>query len=60
MIKSDFPYTPITEETFERQGWEMMVEREGGDYDEGEEYYYFFLNSISSICIFVLAKLYFL
>ena len=43
MINSDFPYTPITEETFERQGWEMMVDRDGGDYDEGEEFYYFFL-----------------
>jgi hypothetical protein len=43
MINVDFPYIPITEETFERQGWEMVVEREGGDYDEGEEFYYFFL-----------------
>jgi len=43
MIKSDFPYTPITEETFERQGWEMVIESEVGDGDELEEYYYFFL-----------------
>jgi len=34
----EFPLTPITEETFERQGWEMNVEKE-----EGEEYYYFTL-----------------
>jgi len=38
MINDDFPYTPITEETFERQGWEMVVEKE-----EGDEYYYFIL-----------------
>jgi len=38
MIKHDFPYTPITEDTFERQGWEMVVEKEGD-----EEFYYFFL-----------------
>ena len=24
----DWPLTPITEETFERQGWEMYVEKE--------------------------------
>ena len=42
MIEFDFPYTPITEETFERQGWEMVVEKEEGDEDM-EEYYYFFL-----------------
>jgi len=33
-----WPLTPITDETFERQGWEMHVEKE-----EGEEYYYFTL-----------------
>ena len=38
MINDDFPYTPITEETFQRQGWELNVESE-----EGEEYYYFSL-----------------
>ena len=43
MIKSDFPYTPITEETFERQGWEMIVENEEGDNGELVEFYYFFL-----------------
>ena len=40
MIEVDFPYTPITEETFERQGWEMVVEKEE---DDSEEYYYFVL-----------------
>ena len=34
----EFPLTPITEETFERQRWEMNVESE-----HGEEYYYFTL-----------------
>ena len=34
----NFPLTPITEETFERQKWEMKVEQE-----HGEEYYYFVL-----------------
>jgi hypothetical protein len=34
----EFPLTPITEETFERQNWEMNVESE-----HGEEYYYFTL-----------------
>ena len=40
----EFPLTPITEETFERQGWEMNVEKEeSGDYNESEEYYFFTL-----------------
>ena len=44
MMKYDFPYTPITEETFERQGWEMVVESEVNiESGELEEYYYFFL-----------------
>ena len=34
----EWPLTPITEETFERQMWEMNIEKE-----EGEEYYYFTL-----------------
>ena len=33
-----WPLNPITDETFERQGWEMNVER-----DEGEEYYFYTL-----------------
>ena len=38
----EFPLTPITEETFERQNWEMVVEKEeSGDYNESEEFYYF-------------------
>ena len=44
MIRHDFPYTPITEETFERQGWEMVVESEvNEETGELEEFYYFFL-----------------
>ena len=40
----EFPLTPITEETFERQKWEMHVEKEEpGDYNESEEYYFFTL-----------------
>ena len=38
----EWPLTPITEETFERQGWEMNVDKEEGD-DTSEEYYYFTL-----------------
>ena len=34
----EWPLTPITEETFERQGWEMNVEKDEGEgelsYDE--------------------------
>ena len=41
--ETDFPYTPITEDTFERQGWEMIVEKEEGDNGELEEYYYWIL-----------------
>jgi hypothetical protein len=37
----EFELTPITEETFERQDWEMVVEKEEeGDYNESEEYYF--------------------
>ena len=40
----EFELTPITDETFERQGWEMVVEKEEeGDYNESEEYYYWIL-----------------
>lgn len=42
-MKYEFLYTPITEETFERQGWEMVVENEEGEEGEMEEFYYFFL-----------------
>lgn len=42
-MEYDFPYTPITEETFERQGWEMVVEKEENEEGEMEEFYYFFL-----------------
>ena len=37
----DFPYTPITDETFERQGWELHVEK--GDGEDDDEFYYFVL-----------------
>jgi len=35
----DFPYTPITEETLERQGWIMLVDKE----QDGDEFYYWVL-----------------
>jgi len=38
-----FPLTPITEDTFERQGWEMVVEKEEADDGEVDEYYYWVL-----------------
>lgn len=37
-----WPLTPITEETFERQGWKMIVEKDEQG-DEIEEYYYWYL-----------------
>jgi hypothetical protein len=44
MKAEPWPLTPITEETFERQGWEMVVEKEEeGDYNESQEYYYWVL-----------------
>lgn len=44
MIEIDFPTTPISEETFERQGWEMVVESElNQESGEIDEYYYFIL-----------------
>lgn len=39
----EWPLTPITEETFERQGWEMNVAKEENDLGEMEEYYWFTL-----------------
>ena len=39
----EYPSTPITEETFERQGWEMIVEKEEID-GEVDEYYYWVLS----------------
>ena len=38
----EFPLTPITEETFERQGWKMMVDSET-DEDTKVEFYYWIL-----------------
>jgi len=44
MKAEPWPLTPITEETFERQNWEMVIEKEeSGDYNESEEYYYWSL-----------------
>lgn len=44
MTEYDFPTTPITEDTFERQGWEMVVESEvNSETGELEEFYYFVL-----------------
>jgi len=40
---NDFPYTPITEDTFERQGWEMNVFEEETVDGTIEEFYYFTL-----------------
>lgn len=39
----EFPLTPITEETFERQGWKMMVETEESTDGDNEEFYYWTL-----------------
>tara|TARA_Y100001938_G_scaffold142032_1_gene212675 strand:+ start:1460 stop:1822 length:363 start_codon:yes stop_codon:yes gene_type:complete len=36
----EFPVTPITEKTFERQGWEKHIDK---DESNGEEYYYYML-----------------
>ena len=35
----DFPYTPITEETFERQGWMQIEDKE----DDGDSFNYWIL-----------------
>ena len=36
----EFPVIPITENTFERQGWEKYTDEDGAD---GSEYYYYIL-----------------
>lgn len=36
----EFPLTPITDETFERQGWKMIVDNEEDSKGESEEFYY--------------------
>jgi hypothetical protein len=38
-----FPLTPITEETFERQEWEMVVGKEEDEDGAVDEYYYWVL-----------------
>ena len=40
---NDFPFTPITEQTFERQGWEMNVFEEETTEGGMQEFYYFTL-----------------
>jgi len=43
MENFDFMFTPITEETFERQKWEMIVDKEEDADGEMEEFYYWIL-----------------
>lgn len=39
----EFPFLPITEKTFERQGWEKITEIENEDSEESETYSYYIL-----------------
>lgn len=39
----EFPFIPITEETFKRQGWEKITEKEDDDSDELDTYSYWIL-----------------
>lgn len=39
----EFPFIPITEETFERQGWERIEEIEEVDEGDSSTYYYYTL-----------------
>jgi len=39
----EFPLLPITEETFERQGWEKITETEDGDEEGLDSYTYWML-----------------
>lgn len=39
----EFPFLPITESTFERQGWERIAEEEGGTDEEPYTFYYWVL-----------------
>lgn len=43
IMDDDFPYTPLTDETFERQEWEMKVGIEKTIDGESEEFYYWVL-----------------
>jgi hypothetical protein len=43
MEEFNFIFTPITEETFERQKWEMIVDKEEDADGEMEEFYYWIL-----------------
>jgi len=41
----EFPFLPITEKTFERQGWEKIIENDGEDEDsEPITFYYWILH----------------
>ena len=39
----EFPFIPITEDTFERQGWEKITEDEGGSEEEPSTFTYWIL-----------------
>jgi len=39
----EFPFLPITEKTFERQGWERVTEVEDEDSEEPKSYSYYIL-----------------
>ena len=39
----DTPYTPITEETFQRQGWEKVEERDREDEKDEWNYYHYYV-----------------
>lgn len=39
----EFPFLPITEKTFEKQGWEKIEERERGDEDEEWINYHYYI-----------------
>lgn len=41
-MTDDIPYTPITEETFERQGWEKIEERDREDEKDEWTYYHYY------------------
>ena len=36
----EFPFLPITQDTFERQGWEKVTEEDGGSEEEQLTHYF--------------------
>jgi hypothetical protein len=40
----EFPFVPITEKTFERQGWEKITETEDDEFGESETFTYYVLS----------------